>query len=218
MRKDRLIALMDVLRDGNLHTAEALARRFGVSVRSVYRDMETLKSSGVPVTGERGSGYRADPAVTLPALNLTETELEALHLALAVVGEAGMEGLSDAAASLSEKIEAVLPEDGATAPNRFGFAAYPFEQAAQGFRHMPAMRAAIKARQKLRLRLRGEAGAHVIRPLRIDYWGRIWTCIVWDETAGDFRDFRIDQVDEMTVLPGLFVDEPGKTLEAYRAR
>ena len=217
-RADRLYALMQRLRSGALHRAEDLARDLGVSVRTIYRDMDTLAASGVPVAGERGLGYSARAAITLPPLNLTDTELEALHLGLAAVGASDMEELSAAAAALSAKIDAVLPQDTGTAPGRFGFATYPFAEAAQGFRHMPAVRAAIRARQKLRLRLQDDETQHLVRPLHIDYWGRIWTCIVWDEGAGDFARFRIDRIADLAPAPGLFVDEPGKTLADYRKR
>lgn len=216
-RADRLYALMQRLKDGRLHTAEAMAQDLGVSVRTIYRDMEVLAASGVPVEGARGAGYTARAAVTLPPLNLTPTEFEALHMALAVLGQAALDEVSEAARTLSAKIEAVLPEDSATAPNRFGFATRHLGEAAQGFRHVPVVRAAIRSHQKLRLRMVGGT-ATVLRPLSLDYWGRVWTCIAWDEGTEDFGSFRIDRVADLTVLPGLFVNEPGKTLADYQAR
>ena len=217
-RTDRLYALMQRLKDGHLHTAEDLAAALQVSVRTIYRDMETLAASGVPVEGERGRGYTARAAITLPPLNLTEPELEALHLGLAAIGAADMADLAQAARSLSAKIDAVLPEDAGAAAGSFGFATYPFREAAEGFRFMPAFRAAIRARQKLRVTLREGELPQEVRPLHLDYWGRVWTCVVWNETARDFDTFRIDRVTALTPLPGLFVDEPGKSLADFRAR
>ncbi|SLN38933.1 bifunctional biotin--[acetyl-CoA-carboxylase] synthetase/biotin operon repressor [Roseivivax jejudonensis] len=217
-RADRLYRLMSRLQDGRIHRAEDLARETGVSLRTIYRDMEVLAASGVPVEGARGEGYSARAAITLPPLNLTETELEALHLGLAAVGASDMVEMAEAARTLSAKIEAVLPEDTGMAAERFGFATYPFAEAAEGFRHMPAIRRAIRARQKLRASLRDESEWRDLRPLHVDYWGRVWTCIAWDEGAGDFTRFRIDRVVSLVPLPGLFVDEPGKGLADYRAR
>ncbi|MFP7570512.1 helix-turn-helix transcriptional regulator [Marivita sp. S2033] len=216
-RADRLYALMQRLKDGRLHTAEAMAQDLGVSIRTIYRDMETLAASGVPVEGARGSGYTARAMITLPPLNLTQTELEALHIGLAAVGAGDEAELADAARALSDKIDAVLPEDVGTPKARFGFATYPFAEAAQGFRHMPTFRKAIRARQKLRVKLDGEGMYHDIRPLHLDYWGRIWTCVVWDETAGDFATFRMDRISDLSPLPGLFVDEVGKRLKDFHA-
>ncbi|WP_420380661.1 helix-turn-helix transcriptional regulator [Marivita sp.] len=155
--------------------------------------------------------------ITLPPLNLTQKELEALHIGLAAIGVSESEDLAGAARALSDKIDAVLPEDVGTPVGKFGFATYPFAEAAQGFRHMPAFRKAIRARQKLRLRLEGDAQSHTVRPLHLDYWGRIWTCVVWDETDEAFATFRMDRVTDLTPLPGLFVDEVGKTLKDFHA-
>ncbi|SFE18949.1 helix-turn-helix transcriptional regulator [Roseivivax sediminis] len=217
-RADRLYALMSRLKDGRLHRAEDLARDTGVSLRTIYRDMDVLAASGVPIEGERGAGYTARAAITLPPLNLTEPELEALHLGLAAIGASGLDDMAEASRTLSAKIEAVLPEDTGMAAERFGFATYPFAEAAEGFRHMPAIRRAIRARQKLRVTLAEEDAPRDIRPLHVDYWGRVWTCIAWDEGSGDFTSFRIDRVRALSPLPGLFVDEPGKRLSDYRAR
>ena len=215
-RTDRLYDLIQILRDGRLHRAQDIADRLGVSLRTVYRDMETLSASGVPIEGERGRGYQATAAISLPPLNLTMTELEALHLGLSVVGEAGDRELQAAARSLSTKIDAVLPEDRSVPPEGWGAAVYPFAEAARGFRHMPALRGAIRARQKIRVT--GPEGTEIIRPLALDYWGRLWTVTVWSEEARDFKVLRLDRIAALSVLPQLFVDEPGTTLADYRAR
>lgn len=219
-RTDRLFDLIQILRDGRLHRAQDLADRLGVSVRTIYRDMDTLITSGVPIEGERGLGYMATAAITLPPLNLTLTELEALHLGMAIVGEAADAELQKAAHSLSAKIDAVLPEDRTTPPAGWGFAIYPFADAARGFAHMPALRAAVRARQKLRIGYRDQSGTltdRVIRPLQMEYWGRLWTVTVWCELRADFRVFRVDRIETLKVLPQLFVDEAGKTLADYLA-
>ncbi|MEM9969966.1 MAG: HTH domain-containing protein, partial [Pseudomonadota bacterium] len=55
-RQDRLADLVQLLRDGRLHRGADLARALGVSTRTLYRDMDTLMASGLPVEGERGIG------------------------------------------------------------------------------------------------------------------------------------------------------------------
>lgn len=216
-RTDRLYRLIQILRDGRIHQAADLAAATGVSLRTIYRDMEILAKSGVPVLGERGLGYRMTAPVTLPPMNLTLTELEALHLGLAAVAEGGDGELRAAAKRLSDRIDAGLPEDSRTTPKGWGFAVYPFADAAHGFAHMPPLRAAIRARQKLRITLTGE-GQRVIRPLKLDYWGRVWTVTCWCEREADFATLRADQIETLQVLPALFVEEQGKTLADLEAR
>ncbi len=220
-RSDRLVRMIQILRDGRLHRARDIADRLGVSLRTVYRDMDTLMASGVPLEGTRGLGYRTTAAITLPPLNLTRTELEALHLGLAVVGEGGDDEIREAARSLSAKVDAVLPEDRTGPPRGFGFAVYPFADAARGFRHMPKLRGAIRARQKVRAGVRGDdAGlvTRVMRPLQLDYWGRVWTVTVWCETVRDFAVLPVDRIEDLAVLPQLFTEEEGKRLADFLAR
>ncbi|WPY95715.1 HTH domain-containing protein [Limimaricola variabilis] len=215
-RSDRLVEMIRILRDGRLHRAEDMAERLGVSARTVYRDMDRLIASGVPIEGRRGLGYRATAAVTLPPLNLTMTELEALHLGLAAVTRAEDAELRAAALSLSGRIDAVLPEDRDRAGG-WSFATPPLGDAVTGFRHMGSLRAAIRARQKLQVTMRDAPVTQVLRPLRLDYWGRVWTLTGWNETTRDFAELRVDRIAALKVLPQLFVDEPGRMLADLEA-
>lgn len=218
-RTDRLFELIQLLRDGRLHRGKDLAEALGVSLRTLYRDMDTLIASGIPVEGERGLGYMMTAPITLPPLNLTLTELEALHLGLAVVSKAADEELQKAAASLSDKVDAVLPEDRSAPASGWGFAVYPFAEAARGFVHMAPIRAAIRSRRKLEIGYAsledGTETIRVIRPLQMEYWGRVWTLTAWCELRNDFRVFRVDRIQTLDVLLDEFEEEPGKTLADY---
>lgn len=217
-RSDRLFDIIQILRDGKLHRAQDIAERLEVSVRTIYRDMDTLIASGVPVEGERGVGYIVREQITLPPLNLTPQELEALNLGMAIVAEAADPDLKAAALSLADKIDAVLPTETIAEADAWKFAVYPFADAARGFTHMPPLRAAIKARQKLHLtyrRIDGTLTERKIRPLHMEYWGRVWTLTAWCELREGFRVFRVDLIEACTALPELFVDEPGKRLSDF---
>jgi predicted DNA-binding transcriptional regulator YafY len=218
-RTDRLFEIIQILRDGKLHRAQDIAARLEVSTRTIYRDMDTLVASGVPVEGERGVGYMVREQISLPPLTLTPEELEALNLGMAIVAEAADPDLKAAAQSLAAKVDAVLPEQTIAEADAWKFAVYPFADAARGFAHMPTLRSAIKARQKLRLnyrRIDGTLTQRTIRPLHMEYWGRVWTLTAWCETREDFRVFRVDLIEEAAALPELFVDEPGKRLKDYQ--
>lgn len=217
-RSDRLFDLLTILRDGNLHTAQALAQRMGVSVRTLYRDMDSLAASGVPVAGTRGTGYRLTHTIALPPLSLTEAELEALELGLAIAAEVADPQMRAAANTLADKLDAVLPQTAVAQADAWKFAASAFADAARGLSHIPTLRAAIKARQKLRITYTGRDGtvtSRVIRPLHLEYWSRIWTLTAWCELRAAHRVFRLDLVNSAEALPELFNDERGKTLADY---
>ncbi|WP_187428642.1 hypothetical protein ROLI_012620 [Roseobacter fucihabitans] len=217
-RTDRLFDIIQILRDGRLHRAQDIATRLEVSTRTIYRDMDTLTASGVPVQGERGVGYMITEAITLPPLTLTVEELEALNLGMAIVAEAADADLKAAALSLADKVDAVLPTQTIAQADAWKFAVYPFADAARGFSHMPILRAAIRAKQKLRITYTSkdaQVSTRVIRPLHMEYWGRVWTLTAWCELRSAFRVFRVDLIQTAEALPELFVDEPGKSLADY---
>jgi predicted DNA-binding transcriptional regulator YafY len=83
-RTERLFALAEYLRGRRTGvTAEALAERFGVTVRTIYRDLDTLRAAALPVSAESGpgGGYALDRSYSLPPVNFTAREA-ALILAL----------------------------------------------------------------------------------------------------------------------------------------
>jgi len=220
-RSDRLFEMIQILRDGRLHRGRDMADKLGVSVRTVYRDMETLAESGLPVEGERGLGYMMTAPITLPPLNLTLAELEALHLGLSVVSKAGDPGLQKAAQTLSDKVDAALPEDRSAPASGWGFAVYPFAEAARGFVHMAPIRAAIRSRRKAEIgyvSISGEETTRIIRPLQMEYWGRVWTLTAWCELREDFRVFRVDRIRTLDIGFDTFDEEPGKTLGDFLSR
>ncbi|WP_170607710.1 helix-turn-helix transcriptional regulator [Ruegeria arenilitoris] len=217
-RTDRLFDIIQIMRNGKLHRAQDIADRLEVSVRTIYRDMDTLVASGVPIEGERGLGYMVREQITLPPLNLTPAELEALNLGMAIVAEAADPDLKSAAESLAEKVDAVLPTQVVAEADAWKFAVYPFADAARGLAHMAPIRSAIKTRQKLRISYRRIDGAltdRTIRPLHMEYWGRVWTLTAWCELRTNFRVFRIDLIETITPLQEVFADEPGKRLNDY---
>ena len=184
-----------------------LARALGVTKRTIYRDIDVLRASGLPIEGERGIGYTLAEPVTLPPLSLTTVELEALQLGLAVVAEAQDEELSAAAVSLAGKLEPGLPDAGP----RPGFATPPVSPVQSGLTHLPTLRAAIRARQMLRLTVRGNMLD--VRPLGLEFRGRAWVLVCWCHAG--FELVRVDGIEALEALPELFVDEPGRTLADF---
>ena len=83
MRKaDRLFQLVNLIRVHQPVTAAFLAERLEVSVRTVYRYIDDISASGIPVYGEAGRGYTLSEGFELPPLTLSDDELEALTLSV----------------------------------------------------------------------------------------------------------------------------------------
>jgi predicted DNA-binding transcriptional regulator YafY len=110
-RDQRLYDLIQILRDGKLHTAAELAGRLGVSVRTIWRDMAMAAATGLPVTGERGLGYILRSPLLLPPTMLTPDEIDALAAGLRHV-EATDPARARASRSLLAKVATLLPQAG----------------------------------------------------------------------------------------------------------
>lgn len=218
-RDDRLTTLIQILRDGRLHRAADLADRLGVSTRTVWRDMALLAATGLPIEGERGVGYILRGPITLPPLILTPAEMDALHKGLTLAAQDSDAGVARAARALAGKIATVLPPPENADPQDI----FVFEGAAgpRVAAHLPLLRRAISARQRVAISyidLSGLESHRDIRPLALDLTGRIWTLGAYCEARGDFRSFRLDRVVAVQPTAESFPHEPGRELADLRAR
>lgn len=97
-RADRLLQLIQILRRHRRPvTGDVMAHELEVSLRTVYRDISTLITDGVPIRGEAGVGYVLGEGYDLPPLMFTTDELEAVMLGLRWVMRRGDVDLSRAA-------------------------------------------------------------------------------------------------------------------------
>jgi predicted DNA-binding transcriptional regulator YafY len=220
-RADRLFQIVQFLRHDRVTTAAQLAVELEVSERTVYRDVQDLVLSGVPIQGEAGVGYALPAHFDLPPLMFDNQEISALVLGARMVQGWADAALAHAARSALVKVEHVLPKKlaGKLAASRLfvpDFHLKKDERAA-----MPAVRAALDEQRVLELHYSDESGAgttRLVRPLGLFYWGRTWTLLAWCELRVDFRSFRLDRISAATPTPRTFADEPGKTLDEFLAR
>ena len=219
-RADRLIELIGHLKGDALTTAADLAERLEVSVRTVYRDIAALAAQGFPIEGEAGVGYMLRGPVDLPPLAFDHDELEAMALGLAYVEQVGDRGLVAAARTARGKIDGAWA--GAKAP---GVSARKLRVAQRPERRAPpfaaALRAALRARRRVRFHYRDGAGrpsARHVRPLALTAFSDGWLLIAWCEERRDFRVFRLDRMAETAVTDERFDDEPGQDLKTFLAQ
>ncbi|NOZ32828.1 MAG: YafY family transcriptional regulator [Alphaproteobacteria bacterium] len=216
-RTDRLFEILQLFRGGRSWRGRDIAERLEVSVRTIYRDIDTLVASGVPIDGERGVGYLLREPIFLPPLTLNIAELEALHLGMEMVRQSADVELADAAGRLLDKIDAVLPSDRAGRDHLGEMSVYAGGGGAT-LEHLAELRRAVAGRQRVDIgyqRLDGQRSTRRIRPLHIEYWGRVWTLTAWCEWRDGFRVFRIDRISAVGPGSGRFAAEPGKDYAAF---
>jgi predicted DNA-binding transcriptional regulator YafY len=203
MRKaDRLFQLTNLIRAKQPITAEKIATELQVSVRTIYRYIDDLSVSGIPIYGTTGIGYQLDDDFELPPLNLTEKELEALLLGMKMVsGWSGIE-LSYAAQSLSSKIQSVLPKHMVDDYSDVVFAPDFVHDKGQK-RLWENIHQTIKTLNTIKIKyhsLDKVISHRTLYPLGLVYWGSKWTLAAWCTKRNDFRNFRVDRIFELDVL------------------
>ena len=220
-RTDRLFEIVQIFRDGRLHKAADIADRLEVSLRTVYRDIDTLVASGEPITGERGLGIVMTGQVFLPPLNVTPAELEALELGIALVRAGIGPDLAGPAQALGDKVRAVLPRPEMLSPDR-GAVGVHAPLVPDALRPaLSVIRRAILDRAVLGFGYedaQGRRGARTVRPLEIEIWQGAFTLTAWCETRGDFRVFRIDRMTAPAPTGARFRPERGRRMADYLAR
>src|SRR5262247_2596515 len=109
-RADRLFEIIQFMRRKDLVRARDLSAALEVSERTIYRDIQDLIASGVPIAGEAGVGYVLKAGFDLPPLMFKEQEIEALVLGARIVESWADSELSTAASDVLAKIRAVIPD------------------------------------------------------------------------------------------------------------
>ncbi|MFO1183169.1 MAG: YafY family protein [Bauldia sp.] len=197
-RAPRLLDLIQILRRHRRPVSGAsLAEELGVSLRTLYRDIETLKAEGADIAGEAGLGYVLKPGFLLPPLMLAEEEIEALVLGSRWVAERTDGALAAAARNALAKIGAVLPEDLRDSLDSGSLLIGPGERIAAGEAELPAIRAAIREEKKLRIAYadaEGRASNRIVWPFALAFFDRARVVAAWCELRQDFRAFRADRI------------------------
>ena len=200
-RAQRLLDLIQVLRRHRWPVAGAsLAQELGVSLRTLYRDIETLKAQGARIDGEPGVGYVLRPGFMLPPLMFSEDEIEALVLGSRWVADRADAPLQQAARNALAKIGAVLPHDLKDKLEATPLLVGPGEPISAGDSGLPAIRQAIRTECKLRIAYVDQNGADTRRtvwPFALAFFDRVRVVVAWCELRRDFRSFRTDRITRL---------------------
>lgn len=203
-RPERLFRLLQALRTlPSPVTAQQLAAETGVSVRSIYRDIESLRMSGAEIGGERGLGYCLIEDGTLPPQTFTRLEIEALVLGLAEVRHLGDPALAQAAASVLGKVVATLPSVGQQHIQHAVSQAHRFSERPPLATDMQQIREACWREEALQLDYidrDGVATARKVWPLGIVYVDRLLVLLAWCCLRQDFRMFRPERIQHVASL------------------
>ena len=220
-RADRLFRLVRQLQIHGRRTAAELAAAEEVSVRTVYRDLDDLSASGVPLVGTPGEGYRLSPGWKMPALRFDIEEIEALMLGLSISAAWGDADLARAARSARDRILDALPGPLACGSQALALHVPDFHIEPDTRRWLGLLRQALRERRRLDIDYadaEGRPSRRQVDPLGLFFWGDRWTLVGWCHLREDFRHFRVDRIHAITAGEPQAEWLAGRRLEDYLAR
>jgi len=202
MKIDRLLSILLLLMKREKVTASELAAYFETSLRTIYRDMDTLCLAGIPICSEQGSGggYSLMPGFTLDRQVLKVDELLTL-----MAGLKGLQGISDdpAIRQAYEKVQAVAPAGKETLEIDF----FGWDQDNRIQRRVGLLRKAITQLQLVGFEytnLQNQCIERVVEPHKLFFRGSHWYLLGWCRVRQDFRFFRISRMEKLALQTKTF--------------
>ncbi|MER8185694.1 YafY family protein [Kitasatospora sp. NPDC094015] len=225
MKSSRLLSIVLLLQTRERMTAAQLAEELEVSVRTVYRDIESLHAAGVPLYGDAGhaGGYRLLAGYRTRLTGLSAGEAEAIFLS-GLPGPAGELGLGPALAAAQLKLRAALPpelrEQADRLRARFHLDAPGWYAEDDEVPHLPQVAEAVWGGRVIDVRYRRwKEPTDVDR--RLEPYGLVLKAGRWYLVAGPqpgARTYRVDQILELTLREERFEAPAGFDLAGYWRR
>jgi predicted DNA-binding transcriptional regulator YafY len=202
-----------------LITSREIADRFEVTIRTIYRDIQTLRLAGVPIGEEEGKGYFLVEGYRLPPVMFTMEEARALVTTSKILNYHTEDSLKQNYESALFKIKAVLSlkdKDKLEFLNsRIGFQK-PWAPASL---YLDKIQHSITESEKLKIRYQSgkeeQISERIIRPYAVYFSGAVWTTIAFCELRQEIREFRLDRIQELKSQQAHFKPDESFSIENY---
>ena len=212
MRSSRLLSILLLLQTRGRMTARALAAELEVSLRTIYRDVDSLAAAGVPLYGDRGptGGYQLLDGYRTRLTGLTTDEAGSIFLA-GVPGPAAELGLGTVLATAQLKLLAALPTElrsrAGRIRERFHLDAPGWFRSGEEAPHLSLVAQAVWNQRQLRVRYRRESETteRLLEPLGVVLKSGVWYVVAMRE--GEPRTYRVSRIEEAELLDERF-DRP----------
>ncbi|MPR31973.1 helix-turn-helix transcriptional regulator [Salmonirosea aquatica] len=211
-RLDRLTALLIQLQSKRIVKSQEVAERFGISLRTVYRDIRTLELAGVPLIGEAGIGYSIMQGYRLPPVQFTREEAMSFVTAEKLVNKLTDPETRTSYQSALYKIKSVLRSTDKELlddlSDRIAVVDDPYLPKDRHQMSIETILNCISEKKVIRLHYISmtspDMTERIIEPVGIYSSGAYWYLIAWCRLREGYRNFRTDRVQSMEVLSERF--------------
>ncbi len=227
-RFDRVTSLLMMLQTRSVVTAGFLSEHFGVTERTIYRDIRTLENAGVPIGSEAGVGYFLEKGYRLPPVSFTLDEAASLLLGEKLLSTSLDQNSHGDYKQALNKVRAVLNVSDKDYLSSLDADIEVLEinenteQSNYDDRWLRECRSVLVRRQIVRISYTAQsvkdATTRNIEPIGLFYYSHHWHLIAWCRLREDYRDFRLDRIVEFEPLHEQFPRHSRDTLQDYLAR
>ena len=207
MKIDRLLAIVLILLNRRKATAPELAERFGVSVRTIYRDIDTIDRAGVPIVSfqGQGGGFGIVESYRLERQLLTPDDMLAM---LGVLRGVGLALKDDQLNRSSQKIESLIPDhERRRLSDEIKIELSPWGYRGREDALLEALRLATHERQLVRftyLNAAGDRSDRTVEPMTLVFKGSAWYLFAYCRLKADYRLFRVSRIRDLARLRDAF--------------
>ena len=198
-RIDRLFGILVLLQSKKYVTSEAISEKFGISVRTVYRDVKALCEQGIPVSFEQHRGYFIVQGYFLPPVSFSFEEASALLLMENLVYGFADRSVHKNYSSALNKIKAVLRS---SQKERLDTLAKNIKLQLPScinndFDYLTILQDAISTKTIVEMEYKNnnnEVSKRIVEPIGLIFYAFSWHVIGWCHTRMEYRDFRVDRI------------------------
>ncbi|GAB4018919.1 helix-turn-helix transcriptional regulator [Spirosoma koreense] len=223
-RLDRLTAILIHLQTKRVVRAQELADRFGISLRTVYRDVRSLEEAGVPIGAEAGIGYFLTD-YHLPPVMFTNAEASSLLLGSKLIAKWADESVRTAFESALFKIKSVMKradQEHLDDLDAHIQVADPVHRQPYSDGLLTHIQYAIAQNHVLLLQYHSQYNdaetEREVEPVGLHHYRMGWHLIAFCRTRQDYRDFRVDRIRQLTDTGQRFARPERLSLQEYLDR
>ncbi|WP_339901304.1 YafY family protein [uncultured Cyclobacterium sp.] len=206
-RLNRLTAILTQLQSKRHISAEEIANRFEISLRTVYRDMRALEEAGVPITGEAGKGYTLVEGYRLPPVMFDEKEAFSLLLAEKIIEKFSDQEISQHFQSALIKIKSVLKDQQKSAIDQLDeqviYYKRELDSPSKNEKAIQRIMSALATNKVLQFNytsfIKEENTSRSVEPIGMYFSLGNWYLIAFCKLRNDYRTFRIDRIQKINI-------------------
>ncbi|WP_343604010.1 YafY family protein [Fluviicola sp.] len=220
-RVDRLFGIVTLLQSRKYVSAEHISEKFEISVRTVYRDIKAIGEAGIPVSFEPNRGYFIVPGYFTPPVSFTLDEANALLLSQSLVGGFGDRSVQNNFNSALTKIKAVLKQ---VDKEKIDLLDQSIKlqlplRLNNEFDYLAEIQQAITEQKQVKITycsLKDEQLERVVEPIGLVFYAFSWHLIGYCQLRKDYRDFKIDRIQQLRKTMNPFQVEKHLSLSEYK--